>query len=61
MIDTIGQQALLHNLSRTEGAVIGDIQAIRKAKGAFLPFHDFPELSNFGDAAKKRSNGLNGI
>ena len=42
-----GLQALLHDLSRTEGAVIGDIQAVRKAKGAFLLFHDFPELSNF--------------
>ena len=57
VIDTIGQQALLHNLSRTEGAVVGDIHAIRKAKGAFLTFHDFPELSNFGDAAKKINYG----
>ena len=46
VIDTIGQQILLHNLSRTEGAVVGDIHAIREAKGAFLTFHDFPELSN---------------
>ena len=51
--DIIGQQILLHNFSRTEGAVVGDIQAIRKAKRTFLTFHDFPELSNFGDAAKK--------
>ena len=47
VIDTIGQQILLHNLSRTEGVVVGDILAIRKAKRAFFPLHDFPELSNF--------------